>query len=151
MKQFATIIAAVVALTLSTFAGDLVNVSGASNIALNGYDPVAFFTADKAAHGDPGISAKHQGATYIFSSKDNQRLFVSNPEKYAPQHGGFCSYGVSVGALFPVDISTWQVHDEKLYLNLNPAILELFNDDFKQNISKADTNWAKLKGEHAKK
>ena len=109
-----------------------------------GYDPVAFFTDGKPTNGDPSITAKHNGATYLFKSKDHQKKFKADPGAYAPQYGGYCAYGVSVGALFPVDISTWQVRNEKLYLNLNPAILELFNKDFDGNIKKAEKSWPKL-------
>jgi YHS domain-containing protein len=133
-----------------TQAKDLVNVSGASGVAINGYDPVAFFTEKKPVNGDPSISAKHEGATYFFSSKENRDAFASSPSKYAPQCGGFCAYGASVGALFPIDITTWQIKDEKLYFNLNPAILELFNKDLDGNIAKANKNWPELEEKNAK-
>jgi YHS domain-containing protein len=138
------------ALAFSAAAGELVNVSGASNIAVAGYDTVAFFTDKKPVNGDPGISATYKGATYIFASKEHQELFVAAPEKYAPQCGGYCAFGVSVGALFPVDISTWQVRDGKLYLNLNKAILKKFNADFEANTAKADKNWPALVEKHGK-
>ena len=138
------------ALASSAAAGELVNVSGASNIAVGGYDTVAFFTDKKPVNGDPGISTTYQGATYIFASKEHKELFAASPEKYAPQCGGFCAFGVSVGALFPVDISTWQVRDGKLYLNLNQAILKKFNADFEANVAKADKNWPTLVEKHGK-
>lgn len=122
----------------------LVNVSGASNIAINGYDPVAFFTEAKPVNGSPFISAEFQDAIYLFASEENKKSFLENPEKFAPQFGGFCAYGVGLGKLFPVDINTWQVRDKKLYLNLNSAILKEFNADFAGNVSKADQNWPAL-------
>jgi YHS domain-containing protein len=150
-------IKSILALTLATFAlaysaaaGELVNVSGASNIAVGGYDTVAFFTDKKAVNGDPGISATYQGATYIFASKEHKELFASAPEKYDPQCGGYCAFGVSVGALFPVEISTWQVRNGKLYLNLNKSILRKFNSDFESNVAKADKNWPTLVEKHGK-
>jgi hypothetical protein len=139
-----------VALAVSAHAADLVNVSGASNIAVGGYDTVAFFTDNKAVNGDPFITASYQGATYIFASKEHKELFEAAPEKYAPQCGGYCAFGVSVGALFPVDINTWQIRDGKLYLNLNKAILKKFNADFDANVAKADKNWPGLVAKHGK-
>jgi hypothetical protein len=127
-----------------------VNVAGASGIALSGYDPVAFYTEHKPMNGDPGITAKHDGATYLFVSKSNRRLFNRNQEKYAPQYGGFCAFGASVNALFPVDISTWQIRNGKLYLNLNQEILKSFNKDFNSAIAKANKNWPKLEKKHSK-
>jgi YHS domain-containing protein len=125
-------------------AGDLVNVAGASGIGLDGYDPVAFFTDGKPMNGDPAISATYKGATYFFVSKEHRLRFEEDPEKYVPQFGGYCAFGVSVGALFPVDVSTWQIRNGKLYLNLNPAILGQFNGDFEGKVAKAEKNWPKL-------
>jgi len=142
VKKLITSIA--LTLAVSAQAADLVNVSGASNIAVSGYDTVAFFTDHKPVNGDPGISATYQGATYIFASKEHKELFEAAPEKYAPQCGGYCAFGVSVGALFPVEISTWQVHDGKLYLNLNQTILKKFNADFDANVAKVQKNWPGL-------
>jgi hypothetical protein len=150
MKQVLITIASLAALATSAFAGQLVNVSGASGIALDGYDPVAFFTLGKPTHGDPGISATHEGATYLFASKEHKRTFEANPKKYLPQFGGFCAYGAGLNALFPVDINTWQIRDGKLYLNLNPTILEAFNQDFHGNVAKAQKNWAGLVQKNAK-
>ena len=137
-------IAAIALFTASAFAGQLVNVSGASKAAVNGYDTVAFFTDSKPVNGSPFIAAQYQGATYYFATEDHKKLFTDNPAKYAPQFGGFCAYGVGLGKLFPVDISTWQVRDGKLYLNLNHDILKMFNADFEGNLTKADKNWPVL-------
>ena len=144
MKNLLKSIAAFALLSVSAFAGDLVNVSGASKIALSGYDTVAFFTDAKPVNGSPFISAEYQGATYLFATEEHKQLFTANPDKYAPQCGGFCAYGVGLGKLFPVDINTWQVRNGKLYLNLNQGILKKFNADFEGNVAKAEENWPKL-------
>lgn len=120
---------------------ELVNVAGESRIALSGYDPVAFFTDGKPTNGSPFISAEHNGAIYLFASDEHKSMFVNDPERYVPQCGGFCAYGVGLGKLFPVDISTWQIRDGKLYLNLNAAIVSEFNGDIEQNVRKAEQNW----------
>ncbi len=129
MKSIIPSIAAFALLACSAFAGELVNVSGASKIAVSGYDPVAFFAEARAVSGSPFISAEYQNATYFFASEEHKQLFTENPAKYAPQFGGYCAYGVSLGKLFPVDITTWQVRDGKLYLNLNADVLKKFNAD----------------------
>ncbi len=148
-KSILVLIAALT-LTVNAVAGELVNVAGASGIALSGYDPVAFFTDHKPINGDPGITAKHHGATYLFSTKSNRRKFNRDPEKYAPQYGGYCAFGASVNALFPVDINTWQIRNGKLYLNLNRDILKAFNKDFSGAVAKADKNWPKLEQKYGK-
>jgi YHS domain-containing protein len=131
------------------FAADLVNVSGASHAAVSGYDPVAFFTDAKPVNGSPFISATYRGAVYFFASEEHKRLFEQNPAKYAPQYGGFCAYGAALGKLFPVDISTWQVRHDKLYLNLNAEILKKFNADIENFIASADKNWPGLVAKNA--
>ncbi|HZO84988.1 MAG TPA: YHS domain-containing (seleno)protein [Verrucomicrobiae bacterium] len=144
MKTIIQSIAARGPLSASASAGDLVNVSGASKIAVSGYDPVAFFTDAKPMNGSPFIAAEYQGATYFFASEEHKKLFTEDPAKYVPQFGGFCAYGVALDKLFPVDISTWQVRDGKLYLNLNAGILKKFNADFEGNVARADQNWPGL-------
>lgn len=71
----------------------LVNVAGPSGIALDGYDPVAFFAEDESMHGDLNISATDKGATCFFVSKDHEDKFESDPEAYVPQYGGYCAFG----------------------------------------------------------
>src|SRR5262245_48919254 len=126
------------------FAGDLVNVAGASHTAIDGYDPVAFFTDSKPVHGSPSITATHEGAVYFFATEEHRKLFERNPDKYVPQYGGFCAYAVSQGKLAPVDISTWQVRDGKLYLNFDHDVLQKFNADFDGYVVQADRNWPGL-------
>jgi len=145
ITKYLAITVAAVALAITAQAKELVNTAGASGIAVGGFDTVAFFTDKKPVNGDPGISSSYHGATYIFASKEHKDLFDASPEQYLPQCGGFCAFGVSVNALFPVDIvHTWQVRDGKLYFNLNKSILKSFNKDFAGNVAKADKNWPDL-------
>ena len=140
----ALIVLGLMAASDGALAKDLVNTAGASGVALDGFDPVAFFTQKKPVNGNFKISASHRGATYFFASEEHKAMFLRNPDKYAPQCGGYCAFGVSVGALFPVDVSTWQVRNDKLYLNLNADITKMFNENLGQNIAKADRNWPGL-------
>jgi YHS domain-containing protein len=144
MKNTIKSIAAGTLLCVSAQAGNLVNVAGASKAAVSGYDTVAFFTEAKPVNGSPFIAAEYQGATYYFATEEHKALFTASPDKYAPQCGGFCAYGVGLGKLFPVDINTWQVRNGKLYLNLNADILKKFNADFDGNVAKAEKNWPGL-------
>ncbi len=150
MKLLTRILAALLLLSTPLLAADLVNVSGASRAAVSGYDPVAFFTDSKPVNGSPAITATHQGATYFFATEEHKRLFEQNPDRYVPQYGGFCAYGVALGKLFPVDINTWQIRNGKLYLNLNAEVLREFNAAFEQSVVKADKNWPGLVSKNAK-
>jgi nicotinamidase-related amidase len=130
--------------------GNLVNTSGASGIALDGFDPVSFFQSATPLNGSPMIRGDYAGATYLFASERNRDRFLADPDRYAPQYGGFCAYGVSINMLLPVDITTAQVRRGKLYLNVNADILEKFNADFEGSVSRANSNWPGLFQEHAR-
>ena len=106
MKNTLKSIAAIGLLSASAFAGELVNVSGVSKVAVSGYDPVAFFTDAKPVNGSPFITAECRGATYFFATEEHKKLFKVSPNKYAPQFGGYCAFGVANSKLFPVDVGT---------------------------------------------
>ena len=132
------------ALVVSAHAADLVNVAGASNIAVGGYDTVAFFTDHKAVNGDPFITATYQGATYIFASKEHKDLFKADPAKYTPEFGGYCAYGVSRNKLVEIDVDAFQIVDGKLLLQYSKGVRDDFNKDPKANLAKANANWTGL-------
>ena len=114
-------------------------------LALRSYDPVAYFTEGKPVIGTATYTATHNGATYRFASQENLEVFKSNPDKYVPQYGGFCAFGVAVGAKFDGDPELWKIEDGKLYLNLNPDIQEQWAKDIPGQIAKADKNWPGIK------
>src|ERR1051325_5045017 len=80
-----------------------------SGVAIQGYDPVAFFTDGKPVKGKLEFVAKHGGAVYQFASKEHRDLFTKEPAKYEPQFGGYCAYGVSKNKLAPVDVEAFQI------------------------------------------
>ena len=121
---------------------DPVNVNS-DGVALKGHDPVAYFTAGEPAKGSEEWPYKWQGATWLFSSAENRDLFEANPEKYAPQYGGYCSYAVSKGHTAGISPAAWTIHDGKLYLNHRFAKGK-FRKDVPGNISRADENWPKI-------
>lgn len=129
-------------------AGDLINADPHSRIALEGYDPVAFFTDGRATKGNPSIGAEHEGYTYLFASKAHRTMFLAKPDKYMPAYGGYCAYGVSLGYLFPVDISTWEIVDGRLTFQYSEDIKRAFEKDKDGNYQKADKNWPKILKKH---
>jgi len=86
----------------------------------------------------------HEGAAYRFSNQAHLDAFKQNPDRYAPQYGGFCAYGVAVGKKFDGDPRLWKIADGKLYLNLNEKIYRTFLEDVNGNVRKADGNWTKI-------
>lgn len=112
--------------------------------AIKGYDPVAYFKESKPVPGEKNISYDWNGATWHFSSTDNLSLFKGDPEKYAPQYGGFCAYGVANGYTVKIEPEAWAIVDGKLYLNYNKDVQEEWNADRNGFIQKADSEWDNL-------
>ncbi len=118
----------------------------APGLAAHGFDVVAYHTAKKPVQGDAKFAVAHKEATYRFSSQSNLKAFKANPAKYEPAFGGYCAYGVSVGAKFDGDPRYWKIVDGKLYLNLNADIQQAWFKDIPGAIKKANANWPKLAG-----
>ena len=116
--------------------------------AIQGYDPVAYFTQKKAVKGKPAIAATYEGVVYNFSSQANKDLFLKNPSAYEPQYGGWCAYAMGAkGEKVEVDPGTFKILDGKLYLFYNAYFnntLEKWNKDEINLKKKSDANWKKL-------
>jgi YHS domain-containing protein len=117
----------------------------ATGFVIRGYDPVAYFTGGRPVPGRSDLSAEYKGGTYLFANAANRDAFKANPEKYVPQYGGYCAYGVAVGKKFDIDPSSWRIVDGKLYFNLNPVILEKWSSDTKGYLRKSEENWPKIR------
>jgi YHS domain-containing protein len=119
-----------------------------SGLAIEGYDPVAYFTTGKAVEGNKKFSYAIDGATYRFVSSSNLDLFKAMPSKYRPQYGGWCAYAMgSSGEKVDIDPQTFKILDGKLYLFYNKFFnntLKSWNKDEVNLKPKADANWTKL-------
>lgn len=112
--------------------------------AIKGYDPVAYFTDGEAVKGKETLTTQWKDATWYFASQTNLEAFKADPEKYAPQFGGYCAYGVSKGALYKIDPEAWKIVDNKLYLNYNKSIQEKWEGNQAAFIKEAEANWPKV-------
>jgi YHS domain-containing protein len=115
-----------------------------NGVAIQGYDPVAFFTQGKPVKGDAKFQSSYKGAVYYFASADDKAAFEGNPAKYEPQFGGFCAYGVSQGHLAPVKIEATQIVNGRLLMQYDLDVKKEFNKDQAGNLAKADKNWPGL-------
>ena len=113
-------------------------------LAVHGYDVVAYFEQGQPRVGPAKYSTVYNGATYRFSGKQNLDAFEAHPAKYVPQYGGYCAYGVAVGAKFDGDPRLWRIVNGKLYLNLNEDIQETWEKDIPGHIQEADRNWQSI-------
>lgn len=134
-------------LSATTFAQTAKNINLKSGIAIQGYDPVAYFESAKAIEGKKEITTKYNEAIYLFSSETNKALFLKNPTQYVPQFGGYCAYGVSENHKSPTDPNAFTIVDDKLYLNYNLKVKELWSKGRVERIKKANENWKELRKE----
>ena len=132
-------------LALSAFAQSktLLNLDK-TGVAIQGYDPVAFFTDNKPLKGKPEFPARHNGALYYFASNEHRELFKSEPAKYEPVFGGYCAYGVSKGKLVEIDVTAFQIVNGRLLLQYSKGVRDDFNKDTNGNLAKAESNWPGL-------
>lgn len=113
-------------------------------VAIQGYDPVAYFTESKAVQGSDTFSHQWLGATWLFASAAHRDLFTVDPVKYAPQYGGYCTSGIVSANLHHADPKNWRIVDGKLYLNGSQSALKRFADSAPEGIEAADAKWQEL-------
>ncbi|MDX5594451.1 YHS domain-containing (seleno)protein [Pseudovibrio sp. SPO723] len=114
-------------------------------IAINGTDPVAYFTEGKPVQGTAEFTTTYDDVTWQFSSAENLEKFKSDPAKYAPQYGGWCATGMSFGVKLPIKSDLWRIVDGKLYLNAHDGAMKRFNEKTEEVIENANTNWPNVK------
>ena len=122
----------------TVFAGDYFERDG---VAIGGYDPVAYFTEQKPVKGSPEFQTVHRGSTFQFSSAAHRDAFAAEPDKYAPQYGGYCAYGMAKGYKAKIDPAAFSVIHGTLYLNYSDAVRTRWLSDVPGYIQQADANW----------
>lgn len=140
-----TMLAAAVLLLTSvvpTFAGEYYEKEG---VAIHGYDPIAYFAEMKPVKGLAEFHAEHQGSTFYFSSGANRDTFAANPDKFAPQYGGYCAFGMAKGYKATIDPAAFTVAGDKLYLNYSDTVRSQWVSDIPGYIRKANANWPDVK------
>jgi len=125
-------------------------------VGIDGYSPVSYFTEGKPQKGDPAFSFEHDGVTYHFTSQEQIELFESDPDRYLPAHGGWCTLMMGgSGRRTPADAENFVIVDDRLMLfwsgdQENTRGLGLVNwgrktegdpDKEREYIARADKQW----------
>lgn len=110
-------------------------------VALGGYDAVAYFTESRAVKGDPRFEFSWDGATWRFVSAEHRDRFAREPQRYAPQFGGYCAYAVSRGYTASADPEAWSVVNGKLYVNYSMRVKKTWEKDPAGYIARGESNW----------
>ncbi|MBC7950141.1 MAG: YHS domain protein [Chitinophagaceae bacterium] len=117
-------------------------------LAIDGYDPVAYFTSNKAVQGRKDVIHNHQGITYRFARAQNRQLFIADPIRFEPQYGGWCAYAMgSSGEKVEIDPETFKIINGKLYLFYNSFFNNTLKSWNKNEVTlkkNADANWVKI-------
>lgn len=144
MKKISFIAAGILLVALSATAQQS-PVFEKSDKAIRGYDPVAYFTQNKPVPGKEEFVYSWNNSNWYFSSQLNLNLFKTNPEKYAPQYGGYCAYGLSNGYKASTVPEAWTIENGKLYLNYSIKVREMWDKNRQERIEKADKYWPGIK------
>lgn len=142
-STLALILTAVTLPLLPSARAEAVFVDG--GLAIRGTDPVAYFTEGRPVAGDPAIAHVWMGATWAFASAANRDAFAADPERYAPQFGGYCAWAVAEGYKAPIDPAAWSIVDDRLYLNFDRRIHRRWQRDIPGFIARAEANWPSLR------
>jgi YHS domain-containing protein len=118
-------------------------------VALEGYDPISYFTDGKPVKGDRKIEATYEGALYHFVSQAHRETFEKDPSKYAPAYGGFCGYAASIGKVRPANPLLWSIVNGRLIVQHTKSTVVLWEKDVPGNKAKADKNWPLLEEKKA--
>lgn len=116
-------------------------VNSATGIAINGYDPVAYFTDAAPVQGSEEFTTTWRDAPWYFASAENRDLFVSDPDRYAPQYGGWCAFAMSQNAFATTVPGAWSVKNDKLYLNFSDGVRSRWVNNIDDLLPVADANW----------
>jgi YHS domain-containing protein len=135
-------LAAQAAPPINTFTGGLLG--GRGDTAILGHDPVAYFTEGRAVKGRDAFTHEWMGAKWKFASQAHLDAFKAAPEKYAPQYGGYCAYGVAQGYLVKIEPEQFRIVDGKLYLNYDAEVQRKWLADPAGYIRAADMRFAAL-------
>ena len=136
----ALLTALVLATTPVAASAQAVNVNRAG-VAVDGYDPVAYFVDGRAEPGSADITAVHAGITYRFATAANRDRFVAEPLRYLPAYGGYCAYGVANGYKVKIDPEAFTIVDGTLYLNYDKGVQQKWRADIPGYIARANAQW----------
>lgn len=112
-----------------------------SNLAVGGYDTVAYFTDAEAVKGSKDFEMEFKGTKWRFSSQENLKAFEENPDAFRPQYGGYCAWAMARGDLAKGNPKFWRIVDDRLYLNINRSIQKKWEKDIPGFVEKANANW----------
>lgn len=114
------------------------------DIALEGYDPVAYFNSGESYMADGRFRYSYNKTEWFFKSESNLEKFKASPEAYIPVYSGFCAYELAYGNLVQTNPRIWHIYNKKLYLFSNESAKELWYQNISMMIQKSDNAWKRM-------
>lgn len=139
-------ITCLVALLLGTpaMANPPVHTGWFSDLAVDGYDVVSYFTDGEPREGSAKYRVRWRDAEWRFATREHLQRFRKDPERYAPAYGGYCALAIAEGTTAAGDPRNWAIHEDRLYLNYDDQIQARWDQDRDGYIVKADQNWPEV-------
>ena len=130
---------------------DHYNLPKNSALAVEGYDPVSYFTDSRPAKGRAELESVHRGVTYRFATDEHRRLFNADPDRYAPTYGGWCASAMGDGGRkVGIDPTNFKIKDGRLFLFFKGPFADALKDWNKHEREwepAADQHWRTISGE----
>ena len=146
MAAAASVAAVMVIVSAALAAQDAPVNLGRGSLAVHGYDVVAYVTDGAAVRGRREFEHRWNGGVWRFASAAHRDEFARDPERYAPQFGGYCAWAVSRGYTADIDPAAWRIVEGKLYLNYSKQVQRMWERDVRGNIQKGEANWPGVLG-----
>jgi hypothetical protein len=144
MLLAATLVLSAPSLTLAQSVVSTIVTDPLTGVAMDGYDPVSYFTETAPLQGSPENEYYWGGVPWYFATPANRDVFMRNPDIYAPQHGGHCEMSLARGYLSDGNPEIYALVEMKLYLFYSAANREAFLLSPDEALAKADASWATL-------
>jgi YHS domain-containing protein len=142
-------ISAILLMAASGLMAESIHTGRLSNVAISGYDTVAFFIQSKAVRGNREYSTSWMGVDWYFSSQENLQAFLEAPDDYAPRYGGHCANGLASGYNVGTNPENWLIYEGDLYLFWSAGGRRSWNPEDEAQISgeieSAWHHWERLK------
>ena len=115
-----------------------------TGLAMNGYDPVAYFTDAAPIVGRPEFEYRFKGVIWRFDNEGNLAAFAKDSDQYVPRFGGYDSVAIARGVALPGNPTFWVIVSDRLYLFHSPEALESFKVDTGAAIAAAEARWPQV-------
>jgi len=115
-----------------------------SGLAIEGFDPVAYFTESVAVQGSVAFEAREAGAVWRFRNEGNRASFVAHPDIYGPRFGGYDPTDLARGVTFAGNPRLWLISGQRLYLFGREEARDAFAADPERFLREANQRWPQL-------